>query len=99
MKGFASIVPPDADVAAVADAIARIVDAPFGQQPSAYISTPDGAEVVNMVPIQIDFFTATSRDLSNPLPPPRWRLEGVCEILCLVHDFTIAEFHNAYCVC
>ena len=30
-KGFASIVPPDADVAAVADAIVRVVDAPFGK--------------------------------------------------------------------
>ena len=30
-KGFASIVPPDADVAAVADAIVRVLDAPFGK--------------------------------------------------------------------
>jgi NAD(P)-dependent dehydrogenase (short-subunit alcohol dehydrogenase family) len=51
LKGFASIVPPDADVAAVADAIVKIVDAPFGRRPfRVHIDpTQDGAEVVNAV--------------------------------------------------
>ncbi|HWY06611.1 MAG TPA: SDR family NAD(P)-dependent oxidoreductase [Candidatus Acidoferrales bacterium] len=51
LKGFASIVPPDADVAAVADAIVRVVDAPFGKRPfRVHIDpTQDGAEVVNAV--------------------------------------------------
>ncbi len=51
MKGFASIVPPDADAAAVGEAIVRIVDTPFGKRPfRVHIDpTQDGAEVVNMV--------------------------------------------------
>jgi NAD(P)-dependent dehydrogenase (short-subunit alcohol dehydrogenase family) len=50
-KGFASIVPPDADVSAVADAIVKVVDTPFGQRPfRVHIDpTQDGAEVVNAV--------------------------------------------------
>jgi hypothetical protein len=45
------IVPPDADVAAVADAIVKVVDAPFGKRPfRVHIDpTQDGAEVVNAV--------------------------------------------------
>jgi hypothetical protein len=51
MKGFASIVPPDADVSAVADAIVNVVDTPFGKRSfRVHIDpTEDGAEVVNMV--------------------------------------------------
>jgi NAD(P)-dependent dehydrogenase (short-subunit alcohol dehydrogenase family) len=51
LKGFASIVPPDADVSAVADAIVKVVDAPFGKRPyRVHIDpTQDGAEVVNAV--------------------------------------------------
>jgi NAD(P)-dependent dehydrogenase (short-subunit alcohol dehydrogenase family) len=51
MKGFASIVPLDADASAVADAIVRVVDTPFGKRPfRVHIDpTQDGAEVVNMV--------------------------------------------------
>ena len=50
-KGFASIVPPDANVSSVADAIAKVVDTPFGQRPfRVHIDpTQDGAEVVNAV--------------------------------------------------
>jgi NAD(P)-dependent dehydrogenase (short-subunit alcohol dehydrogenase family) len=50
-KGFASIVPPDADVSAVADAIVKVVDTPFGKRPfRVHIDpTQDGAEVVNAV--------------------------------------------------
>ena len=51
LKGFASIVPPDADVSAVADAIVKVVDTPFGKRPfRVHIDpTQDGAEVVNIV--------------------------------------------------
>jgi NAD(P)-dependent dehydrogenase (short-subunit alcohol dehydrogenase family) len=51
LKGFAAIVPADADVSLVADAIVRVVDAPFGKRPfRVHIDpTQDGAEVVNAV--------------------------------------------------
>jgi NAD(P)-dependent dehydrogenase (short-subunit alcohol dehydrogenase family) len=51
LKGFAAIVPPDADVGAVADAIVKVVNTPFGQRPfRVHIDpTQDGAEVVNAV--------------------------------------------------
>jgi NAD(P)-dependent dehydrogenase (short-subunit alcohol dehydrogenase family) len=51
MKGFASIVPPDADAAAVGEAIVNVVNAPFGKRPYRVHVDPtsDGAEVTNMV--------------------------------------------------
>src|SRR5213593_1823449 len=51
LKGFASIVPPDANVEGVADAIVKVVDTPFGKRPFRvhYDPTQDGAEVVNVV--------------------------------------------------
>ena len=51
LKGFASIVPPDADVSAVAEGIVQVVDAPFGKRPfRVHIDpTEDGAAVVNPV--------------------------------------------------
>jgi NAD(P)-dependent dehydrogenase (short-subunit alcohol dehydrogenase family) len=51
LQGLSSIVPPDADVSAVAEAIVRVVDTPFGKRPfRVHIDpTQDGAEVVNMV--------------------------------------------------
>ena len=51
MRGFASIVPADADASAVAEAVVKIVDTPFGKRPfRVHIDpTQDGAEVVNMV--------------------------------------------------
>ena len=51
LKGFAAIVPPDADASMVGDAIVRVVDAPFGKRPFRVHVDPtqDGAEVVNMV--------------------------------------------------
>jgi NAD(P)-dependent dehydrogenase (short-subunit alcohol dehydrogenase family) len=47
MKAFSAIVPPDADATAVGDAIAKIVDMPFGKRPfRVHIDpTQDGAEV------------------------------------------------------
>jgi hypothetical protein len=46
---LATIIPPDADAAAVADAIVKIVDTPFGKRPfrTTIDPTEDGAEVVN----------------------------------------------------
>jgi NAD(P)-dependent dehydrogenase (short-subunit alcohol dehydrogenase family) len=46
-KAFAAIVPDDADVAGVADAIVDIVNAPFGKRPFRvhYDPTQDGADV------------------------------------------------------
>jgi hypothetical protein len=43
--------PADADVSAVADAIVKVVDAPFGKRPfRVHIDPPqDGAEVVDAV--------------------------------------------------
>ena len=51
MKGFASIVPPEADAAAVGEAIVNIVNAPFGKRPYRVHIDPtnDGAEVTNTV--------------------------------------------------
>lgn len=51
LKGFASIVPPDANVEEVADAIVKVVNTPFGKRPfRVHIDpTQDGAEVVNAV--------------------------------------------------
>jgi NAD(P)-dependent dehydrogenase (short-subunit alcohol dehydrogenase family) len=51
MKGFTSIVPPEADVSAVAEAIVKVVDTPFGKRPFRVHVDPtqDGAEVVNAV--------------------------------------------------
>lgn len=50
-KGFSTIVPPDADVHGVADAIVKVVNMPFGKRPFRvhYDPSQDGAEVVNMV--------------------------------------------------
>jgi NAD(P)-dependent dehydrogenase (short-subunit alcohol dehydrogenase family) len=51
MKGFTAIVPPEADVSAVAEAIVKVVDTPFGKRPFRVHVDPtqDGAEVVNMM--------------------------------------------------
>jgi NAD(P)-dependent dehydrogenase (short-subunit alcohol dehydrogenase family) len=59
-KGLAAYVPPDADIAAVANAIVKvIVDIPFGKQPFRIHIDPaqDGCEVVNAVadPILAEF--------------------------------------------
>jgi len=51
LKGLASLEPADADVGAVAEAIVRVVDMPFGQRPFRTHIDPsqDGAEIVNGV--------------------------------------------------
>jgi hypothetical protein len=42
---------------------------------------------------------APSRDALNPVAPSGRRLERIREILCTVHDLTVAELHDAHCVC
>jgi NAD(P)-dependent dehydrogenase (short-subunit alcohol dehydrogenase family) len=51
LKGLASLEPPDADVSAVAEAIVKVVDTPFGRRPFRTHIDPsqDGAEIVNGV--------------------------------------------------
>lgn len=51
LKGLASLEPEDADAASVADAIAYVVDLPFGKRPFRIHIDPsqDGAEIVNGV--------------------------------------------------
>jgi len=50
-RGLAAAVPPEADVAAVADAIVKVVNMPFGKRPFRTHIDPaqDGCEVVNTV--------------------------------------------------
>src|SRR5579862_4433849 len=50
-------------------------------------------------PIHDAWASDTSCLTLNPLASPGRSLEGICEILCLVHDLTVAELHYAYCVC
>jgi NAD(P)-dependent dehydrogenase (short-subunit alcohol dehydrogenase family) len=71
LKGFAAIVPPDADVSAVADAIVKVVDAPFGKRPfrTHVDPTQDGAEVVNMVCDRIRAELLRRIGLSDVLTP------------------------------
>ncbi|HEY4043198.1 MAG TPA: SDR family oxidoreductase [Rhodopila sp.] len=51
LKGLSALEPPDADASEVAEAIARVVDMPFGKRPFRVHIDPseDGAEVVNRV--------------------------------------------------
>jgi NAD(P)-dependent dehydrogenase (short-subunit alcohol dehydrogenase family) len=51
LKGLAALEPADADPAAVAEAIVRVVDTPFGKRPFRVHIDPslDGAEIVNGV--------------------------------------------------
>jgi NAD(P)-dependent dehydrogenase (short-subunit alcohol dehydrogenase family) len=71
LKGFASIVPADADVSAVADAIVKVVDAPFGKRPfRVHIDpTQDGAEVVNAVSDRVRAELLRRIGLSDLLTP------------------------------
>jgi NAD(P)-dependent dehydrogenase (short-subunit alcohol dehydrogenase family) len=51
LKGLAALEPADADAASVADAVVKVVDAPFGKRPFRVHIDPsqDGAEIVNGV--------------------------------------------------
>jgi NAD(P)-dependent dehydrogenase (short-subunit alcohol dehydrogenase family) len=70
-KGFAAIIPADADVTLVADAIVRIVDAPFGKRPFRVHIDPsqDGAEVVNAVSDRVRSELLRRIGLSDVLTP------------------------------
>jgi NAD(P)-dependent dehydrogenase (short-subunit alcohol dehydrogenase family) len=71
LKGFASIVPADADASAVAEAIVKVVDAPFGKRPfRVHIDpTQDGAEVVNAVSDRVRTEFLRRIGLSDVLTP------------------------------
>jgi len=71
LKGFASIVPADADVSAVADAIVKVVDTPFGKRPFRVHVDPtqDGAEVVNAVSDRVRAELLRRMGLSDVLLP------------------------------
>ena len=51
MRGLSGLEPPDADAGAVAEALVRVVDMPFGKRPFRVHIDPsqDGAEIVNGV--------------------------------------------------
>jgi hypothetical protein len=51
LKGLSALEPPDADASEVTEAIARVVDMPFGKRPFRVHIDPsqDGAEIVNGV--------------------------------------------------
>src|ERR1700688_118678 len=70
-RAFAAIVPPDANVEGVADAIVKIVDAPFGKRPFRVHVDPtqDGAEVVNMVSDRVRAELLRRIGLSDILTP------------------------------
>ena len=71
LKGFASIVPPDANVEGVADTIVKVVATPFGKRPFRvhYDPTQDGAEVVNMVSDRVRAELLRRIGLSDLLAP------------------------------
>jgi len=73
MTGFASIVPPDADASAVAEAIVKVVDTPFGKRPfRVHIDpTEDGAEVVNMVSDRVRAELLRRISLADVLTPAK----------------------------
>jgi len=78
LKGFSSIVPAEADVSAVADAIVKVVDAPFGKRPfRVHIDpTQDGAEVVNAVSDRVRAELLRRIGLGDLLTPYRQPIAG-----------------------
>ena len=74
LKGLASLEPADADVGAVADAIVRVVDTPFGKRPFRTHIDPsqDGCEIVNGVAdrVRVEMFRRIGlEDLLHPSEP------------------------------
>jgi NAD(P)-dependent dehydrogenase (short-subunit alcohol dehydrogenase family) len=78
MKGFDSMVPPDADVSAVADAIVDVVDTPFGKRPfRVHIDpTSDGAAVVFPVMDRVRAELLRRIGLEDVLTPRALRAES-----------------------
>ena len=72
-EAFAAIVPPDADAGAVADAIVKVVDAPFGKRPfRAHVDpTQDGADVAFAVMDRVRTEMLHRVGLSELLTPAR----------------------------
>ena len=73
LKAFAAIVPPDADVSAVADAIVKVVDMPFGKRPFRIHVDPteDGADVAFAVMDRVRTEMLHRVGLSDLLKPRR----------------------------
>jgi NAD(P)-dependent dehydrogenase (short-subunit alcohol dehydrogenase family) len=71
MDGFARTAPPDADVSAVAEAVVRVVDLPFGKRPFRVHIDPanDGAEVVNGVADRVRTELLRNLGLADLLKP------------------------------
>lgn len=78
MKGFASIVPADADVSAVADAIVNVVDTPFGKRPFRVHVDPsnDGAAVVFPVMDRVRAELLRRIGLEDVLTPRAFRADS-----------------------
>ena len=71
MQGFARTAVPDADVTEVANAIVRVVDAPFGKRPFRVHIDPanDGAEIVNGVADRVRTELLRNMGLADLLHP------------------------------
>lgn len=72
--GFSLMVPADADVQGVADAIVKVVDTPVGQRPFRvhYDPAQDGAEVVNAVGDRMRVELLRRIGLGDVLKPRMW---------------------------
>ena len=73
MQGFARTAVPDADVTEVANAIVKVVDAPFGKRPFRVHVDPanDGAEVVNGVADRVRTELLRNMGLADLLHPAK----------------------------
>ena len=71
LKGLAALEPEDADVTAVADAIVKVVDTPFGHRPFRVHIDPsqDGAEIVNGVADRVRAELLRNIGLADVLKP------------------------------
>jgi hypothetical protein len=76
LKGLAALEPPDADPAAVAEAIVKVVGIPFGRRPFRVPIDPsqDGAEIVNGVADRVRAELLRRMGFDNVLKP---RISGV----------------------
>lgn len=74
MQGFARAAVPDADLADVANAIVRVLDAPFGKRPFRVHIDPanDGAEVVNGVADRVRAEFLRNMGLADLLKPSEY---------------------------
>jgi len=77
-EGFAATVPADADVSAVAEAIVKVVDLPFGKRPFRVHIDPaqDGAEIVNGVADRVRTELLRRMGLQDLLKPATSPIKG-----------------------